>query len=67
VPVIRAERSRTHLSETQCWRGFPVARRKLRATFFFPSVFEGHHQRVDFKPFEKWVRESFVQLRAALT
>ena len=53
---------------------FPIASRKLRATFFFPSGskflpfgFEGHHKRVDGKLIEKWVRESFVQLRAALT
>jgi hypothetical protein len=39
---------------------FPIASRKLRATFFFPSGskflsfgFEGHHTRDDFKLIEK--------------
>ena len=46
---------------------FPYCEPKTACYVFFPSGFEGHHKRVDFKLIEKWVRESCVQLRAALT
>src|SRR3984893_19377855 len=54
-------------SEVQCWRGFFYCEPQTACYVFLPFGFEGHHKRVDFKLIEKWVWESFVQLRATLT
>src|SRR5580700_10553561 len=67
VGVIRAAARPVPWSETQCWRGFPYCEPKTACYVFLPFEFEGHHKRVDWKLIEKWVRESCVQLRAALT